>query len=286
MHSPRKSRPIQFISLLTAMILIMLLLVSCGGNAPSGGDKPDVEEKPDVTAPQDEEEDVNTQQQQDEDSDTPGAPASASESYSAYIQAKGELITKLTDALANNPGTEFTSMSLLGVSMVDLAMLPASSFGLGEAAAITALGFLGAEDIEYSESGNKYSVKYRGQDGLNYELHGEYDKAADALKCTSFVDGKESLTSEYRRTSFGYVSQMYVIDDDGSTYVYQLAVSGPDGVVGMSQVSEPPSLLTGNESIDFPKQCKEWYAIKGDEVTGVTSDGDEISFVYTPSENE
>ena len=63
MHSPRKSRPIQFISLLTAMILIMLLLVSCGGNAPSGGDKPDVEEKPDVTAPQDEEEDVNTQQQ-------------------------------------------------------------------------------------------------------------------------------------------------------------------------------------------------------------------------------
>lgn len=44
MHSPRKSRPIQFISLLTAMILIMLLLVSCGGNAPSGGDKPDVEE--------------------------------------------------------------------------------------------------------------------------------------------------------------------------------------------------------------------------------------------------
>ena len=108
-----------------------MLLVSCGGNAPSGGDKPDVEEKPDVTAPQDEEEDVNTQQQQDEDSDTPGAPASASESYSAYIQAKGELITKLTDALANNPGTEFTSMSLLGVSMVDLAMLPASSFGLG-----------------------------------------------------------------------------------------------------------------------------------------------------------
>ncbi len=286
MHSPRKSRPIQFISLLTAMILIMLLLVSCGGNAPSGGDKPDVEEKPDVTAPQDEEEDVNTQQQQDEDSDTPGAPASASESYSAYIQAKGELITKLTDALANNPGTEFTSMSLLGVSMVDLAMLPASSFGLGEAAAITALGFLGAEDIEYSESGNKYSVKYRGQDGLNYELHGEYDKAADALKCTSFVDGKESLTSEYRKTSFGYVSQIYVIDDDGSTYVYQLAVSGPDGVVGMSQVSEPPPLLTGNESIDFPKQCKEWYAIKGDEVTGVTSDGDEISFVYTPSENE
>ena len=246
MYSLKKIRVFKLISLLTAMVLFVLLLVSCSGNAASGKDKPDEEERPDVTAPQDEEEDTDTEQQQDEGSDIPGAPASASESYTAYIQAKGDLITKLTDALANNPGTEFTSMSLLGVSMVDLAMLPASSFGLGEAAAITALGFLGAEDIEYSESGNKYSVKYRGQDGLNYELHGEYDKAADALKCTSFVDGKESLTSEYRRTSFGYVSQMYVIDDDGSTYVYQLAVSGPDGVVGMSQVSEPPPLLTGN----------------------------------------
>ena len=295
MYSLKKIRVFKLISLLTAMVLFVLLLVSCSGNAASGKDKPDEEERPDVTAPQDEEEDTDTEQQQDEGSDIPeqdegsdipGAPASASESYTAYIQAKGDLITKLTDALANNPGTELTSMSLLGVSMVDLAMLPASSFGLGEAAAITALGFLGAEDIEYSESGNQYSVKYRGQDGLNYELHGEYDKAADALKCTSFADGKESLTSEYRKTSFGYVSQIYVIDDDGSTYVYQLAVSGPDGVVGMSQVSEPPKALTGNESIDFPKQCKEWYAIEGDAVTGVTSDGEEISFTYTPSEDE
>jgi hypothetical protein len=54
----------------------------------------------------------------------------------------------------------------------------------------------------------------------------------------------------------------------------------------MSQVSEPPKALTGNESIDFPKQCKEWYAIEGDAVTGVTSDGEEISFTYTPSEDE
>ncbi|HHZ14324.1 MAG TPA: hypothetical protein GX394_10415, partial [Clostridiales bacterium] len=218
-------------------------------------------------------------------SDNSGSPATASESYSAFIQAKGELLTKLSDALANNPETALNSMSLLGISMIDLALVPASSFGLGEESALMVLGFLGAEDLVYSENGNQYSVKYKGEDGKSYELQGEYDKAADALKCTSLVDGKETLTSEHRKTPYGYVSQAYVIDDDGSAYVYQLTATGTDGVVGMSKASEKPSSLTGSESIDFPKQCQEWYAMNGNRVTGLTADGDEISFDYTPSED-
>ena len=260
------------------IILIVLMLVNCGGNAPSGGDKPDDEEKPGVESQSDE-------QQQDVASDTPGAPANASESFGNYIEAKGELIGIITDALTNNPGTELDSVSLLGVTMVDMALLPASSFGLGQEAAITTLGLLGAEDVVYSENGNQYSVKYRNAEGKQFELQGVYDKAADALKCTSFTEGKEDLISEYRKTSFGYVGQVYVIGEDGSTYVYQLAVSGKDGAVGISEVSAKPSALTGNETIDFPKQCKEWYAIKGNDFTGVTSDGRELSFVYTPSED-
>ena len=283
MFSTKKRRPMQFLYQLTAMIFIVLLLVSCGGKATSGDEMNDKGQSEAVEKP-DKQQDANSGSQ-DIGSDNSGSPATASESYSAYIQAKGELLTRLSDALASNPETAFSSMSLLGISMVDLALLPASSFGLGEASANMALGFLGAEDIVYSENGNQYSVKYKGEDGSNYELQGEYDKAADALKCVSLVEGKETFTSEHRKTSYGYVSQTYVINDDGSTYVYQLTATGTDGVVGMSKVSEKPSSLTGSESIDFPKQCQEWYAIDGNRVTGVTADGNEISFDYTPSED-
>jgi hypothetical protein len=277
-----KSRsPMQFAYQLTAMILIVLLLVSCGGNTPSGKDKPDDEGKP-VDAVQSDEQ----QGEQDVGSDMSGSPATAAQSFSAYMEAKSEVISILSDALVSNPGTELDSMSLLGVIMVDMALLPASSFGIGQEAASMTLGFLGADDVVYSEKGNQYSVKYRSDKGEQFELQGVFDKAADALKCTSLKDGKESLISEHRKTSFGYVGQVYVINEDGSTYLYKLAVSGKNGAVGISESSAAPPSLTGSESIDFPKECPEWYAIKGDAFTGVTSDGRELSFVYTPSEDE
>lgn len=273
MFTTKKRKSMQFVYQLTAMILTMLLLVSCGGGVPSGEDKPDSEETPEVTA------------QQDEVTKESFSSSTIAESFGAYMEAKGELISTLSDALATNPGTEFDSISLLGIVMVDIALVPASCFGLGQDVAVATLGFLGGEDILYSESGNQYSVKYRKDEGEQYELQGEYDKTANALKCISKINGEESLISEYRKTSFGYVSQTYAVNEDGSIHVYHLAVSGKDGAVGISKASEVPPALTGSETIDFPKQCQEWYAIKGNAVTGFTSDGRKISFVYTPSED-
>ncbi len=271
MFTTKNRRSLQLVYQLTAIIMIILLVVSCGRNIPSGKSKPDDEGKPGA--------------KQDVGSDMPGPAATAAESFAAYSKAKGDLVTVLTDALASNAGTEMNSMSLLGVALVDLAVIPASCFGLGEEAATTALGLMDLEDIVYSENGNQYSVKYKNAEGEQYELQGVYDKAADALRCTSLFDGKESLIWEYRKTSFGYVGQFYVINEDGVTYVYKLAVSGKDGAFGISEASAAPPALTGSETIDFPKQSTEWYAIKGDAVTGATADGKEISFVYTPSEN-
>jgi hypothetical protein len=284
MFTIKKRNPMQFLYKLTAMILIMLLLVSYGKSIPSGEDKPDSKGKPEVTAQQDEQKDASPEQQ-DEVSNESGPPSTAGQSLGAYLEAKSELVSILSDALSTNPGTELDSMSFLGIAMVDLALVPASCFGLGQDVAIATLGTLGAGDVEYSESGNQYSVKYRSAESKQCELQGEYDKAADALKCISKMDGKEGLIMEYRKTSFGYVGQIYAINEDGSTHVYQLAVSGKDGAVGISKESAAPPELTGSETIDFPKQCQEWYAIEGDAVTGVTSDGREISFVYTPSED-
>lgn len=263
---------------LTAMILIMALLAGCGRKVPSTEDKSDkqvTKSDTQVTA------DVSPQSDSDKASNQ---PATAGESYSAFTSAKGEMYNKLSDALSSNVDTAFDAMSLLGVALVDLALVPVSCFGLGEESVNIALGFLGAQDVEYNENGNKYSVKYKNTEGKLYELEGVYDKAADSMKCTVKEDGKDSLIMEYRKTSFGYVSQVYSIKGDGTASLYKLAISGMDGGVGMSEATEIPPALNGKETSDFYKECPEWYAIKGNDVTGVNADGKEISFVYTPSE--
>lgn len=298
MSTTKKRKLMQLLYQLTAIIIIILLLVGCGKSKTSGKVKPD-EGKAEGTTQQEvkpasQQSNQTTQQNIQQDADpkqqdtTPtesNLPSTAGQSLGAYLEAKNRLVSILSDALTSNPGTELISMKFFDITMADISLLPASSFGFGQEVAAASLEVLGMKDVEYSESGSKYSVKYRNNEGNQCELQGEYDKTADALKCISIIDGKESLISENRKTSFGYISQIYTINEDGSSFVYQLAISGEDGAVGISNVSSAPPALTGNEAIDFPKQCQEWYAIKGKEVTGVTSDGKEISFEYTRPEN-
>ncbi|MGI6538423.1 MAG: hypothetical protein ACOX22_08890 [Caldicoprobacterales bacterium] len=284
----KKTRgPVKLLYRLIAIILAVMLLVGCGGkNVTSGDNKPDSEGKSEATEQPEEQKQTETEKPDNTGSDSPGSPATASESFTNYTNAKGEVITKISDALASNPDTAMDSLSFLGLFMIDLAMVPASSFGVGETAAASALGILGIKDIKYSEDGNQYSIKYKNEEGKELELQGIYDKTADSLKCTSFIDGKETFYSEYYKTSFGYVAQIYAVEDDGSSIAYKIAISGEDGAIGVEEGASKPSLLTGGESADFPKDCPKWYAIKGDQFTGVSSDGVEISFTYVPSEDD
>jgi hypothetical protein len=271
---------------LTALMLVFLLLVSCGSGNPSGGGKPVDSAKPDSTMQPDA---TKTQSNDQEEPDTnapgPGATSTVAESFGAYVEAKGELLTALTDALTNNPGTELDSLSLLGVMMVDMVLLPAASFGLGNESAAATLGILGAGDIEYSENGNEYSIKYKNDDGEKHEIIGVFDPKTNGLKCIAIKDGKENVVSEYKQTPYGYVSQIYFVNDDGEASVYQMTISGKSGIVGISEASSVPAALSGNEAIDFPKTSKEWYALDGDEFTGVNSEGEKLSFKYTPSDD-
>ncbi len=276
---------LQFVLRETALMLVLLLLVSCGSGNPSGGGKPVDSGKPDKTTQPVETTQPNDQKDPDTNVTGPGSSSTPAESFEVYLEAKTEVLATLSDALANNPGTELDTMSLLGVMMVDMALLPATSFGLGKEVATATLGILGAADVEYSEKGNEYSIKYKGNEGEKYEVTGEFDPKVNALKTAAIIDGKETLVSEYRQTSFGYVSQVYTINDDGKASVYHLAISGKNGMVGISEATSAPAGLSGNEAIDFPKESKEWYAIDGDQFTGVTSDGRELSFKYTPSDD-
>ena len=58
----------------------------------------------------------------------------------------------------------------------------------------------------------------------------------------------------------------------------------PDAI--FAAVSSGAEGLTGSEAADFPKTAKEWYAISGNTITGMTAEGKSVNFEYVPSENE
>ncbi len=207
-----------------------------------------------------------------------------SESYIAFIEIKSDLTSKITDGLLSNPDTILASFRLQGVVVVDLVMVPASVLGMGKSAAESGLGFLGATDVELSESGNRHIIKYKDKDGVICGFEGEYDEAKDSLVCKATKDGQDSLNSEYFKTPFGYVAQYYSVNDDGTVEIYKLAIQGEDGIIGIS-VTDEYTPLKGNETIDFPKSSNEWYAIFGDTFTGLTKDGTELNFKYIPADD-
>lgn len=221
---------------------------------------------------------VEDVQQNGADSDTTSA------FYSAYMEAKSAVLTPLMDALGNNPDTMMSAMSFLGVTMSDLYLLPAMYFGLGETSVATALAMMGAKDVTYNEQGNQYTVTYKDSNEKTVTLTGTYEKGKSLVTVGS-TDGTENVFAETYRTAFGYVGQFYIIADDGTASLYQVSVSGKDGVFGIVTGEPRPAPLAGNEPADFPKSAKEWYAISGNNVTGMTSDGKSISFTYVPSES-
>ena len=275
----------KMISLLLAVLLLGVLFAGCGGPGAAPSSNDDVSDPVDLLPEEDETPD-------DEPADVPagdsasGTGSGVADSYTAYLDAKNLMISRLADGLSNNPETAFSALSLLGVTMADLALMPVALFGLGQVSMEAGLAFFGATDVTYSENGNSYTVSYADKEGIQYDFTGTYDAAADALVCTAKTNGVESIYSEYRKTSFGYVGQYYFINDDDTTSLYQLAVKGEDGTLGVSTVSGQPAALTGGESVDFPKACAEWYSINGNIITGVTSDGTQLDFEYTPSATE
>lgn len=208
----------------------------------------------------------------------------ASAFYSAYMEAKSAVLTPLMDAIGNNPDTMMSAFSFLGITMSDLYLLPAMYFGLGETSVATALAMMGAKDVTYSEQGNQYTVTYKDSNDKAATLTGTYEKGKSLIAVGS-TNGTENVFAETYRTAFGYVGQFYFIADDGTATLYQVAISGKDGVFGVVSGGQRPAPLAGNEPADFPKSAKEWYAISGDNVTGMTAEGKSINFTYVPSES-
>lgn len=250
------------ISLFMAMLLIMFL-AGCGN---SGGEP------------------ANNKDGNSKLSATP-TEFTAQQSYAAYMEAKSELTDALTDALSDNPDYAMESMALLGVVLVDVAIMPAAFLGLGQDAVANGLAVLGGTDVKYTENGNLYTVTYKNQNGETYEFQAKYDPAADVLVCEVISGGEdEGIYYEYRKAPFGYVGQIYSFERDAVAESYRISMYENGGVIGIFESDQRPAALTGGEAKDFPKACPRWYAQDGSTITAVTAEGEEVSFEYSAKE--
>jgi len=269
-------------------LLLFLLAAGCGPAGEPAGGKPAKSEASDVPQKNDAYEDEDTRPDpgdnnidRDDDDTAELVITTPAEAYAAYSVAKNELVSLITEALTSNSGLALESMHMMGPVMIDLLVLPASLMGLGEIAAASGLSVIGATDVTYSENGNQYKITYSDQEGKKTEFTGTYDAAKDAFACEVLADDGGKIYYEYRRTPFGYVSQVYNVSED-ETELFQFSIHEKGGVLGISYVSDKPAALTGNEPKDFPTDCRQWYSIDGTTVTGVASDGREFEFEYIP----
>lgn len=275
----------KFLSLLLAVMMIFVLFAGCNGAGQSNTDETESADQEETeTAEISETAEVSEPVTVESAISSSGSPVV--DSYTAFVEAKSAMVTRLTDGLSNNEATLWASMSMLGVVMVDLYLLPVAFFGLGEEAAVAGLAFFNASGVQYTENGNSYTITYSNEEGSVSSLTGVWDAAANSLVCTGSTDGVENIYSEYHKTSYGYISQYYFLNDDGTASLYIVTVQGEDGALGISATpTGKPAPLTGSEPIDYPTTLPEWYAINGMTITGVMSDGTAVDFEYVPSES-
>jgi hypothetical protein len=198
-----------------------------------------------------------------------------SKSYTAYTEAKSNVVSKIIDALSEDSDTAFSAFELSGVVMIDIVMLPVYYFSMGQEAASAGLSYMDATNVKYSEEGNKYVISYNDSENAVWIYEGYFDEAADSLTCKATKDGEDAIYADYHKTKYGYAGQYYLINDDGNTSVYKVSVQGEDGYLGISNEDEY-SPLNGDEAYDFQIDCEQWYSVSGDKVIGISAGGTKV----------
>lgn len=253
--------------LLVVVLVTGLLLIGCAKSGSGGSDRP-------ATSPAK----TDKPQEETKKGETPPKGSTATDSYTRYLEAKNEMMTRLTEAVNAQPEAAMAAFSFFKLTMVDLAMLPAAFIGQDETAAAAGMAFFGIEGVRLEHSGDSASLIYKNQAGEESVFTGRYDPRADWYTFTLVVDGKENLYAEYRGTSYGYVAQYFLTNDDGTTTLMRVTIEGKDGSIGLEDGGSRPAPLTGNENPDFPMKMPEWYAVKGNAFKGLMSDGTELDF--------
>lgn len=261
-----------------SILLICLLLVGCG--KPSNASNDSVKPADNAT----ETTDNSAGKTKDSSTGAPIAqsdkPRNLSESYTAYITVKGDFSSRLSDGLSEAQSA--AGLDLLGISLIDLYLVPILAMGVDETYAQSALSYFDFTGIKYTADGNHYTLNFTDAGGIPTVIETTYDSAKDAASSEVKQSGEKAVILEYTKTSYGYATQYFIKNGDGTYAIYKgTFYNEKDGIIGLTNnaAAQPASIVGGAEvSKDFPKDCSSWYEINGTAGTGKDYDGTTFEF--------
>lgn len=211
----------------------------------------------------------------EQDSSDPASLAPATnpaQGYNNYIAVKGDAYDRVSDAAEKSDTLAFTvSMNMVGMTFIDLYLIPLTVFGTDAQAVQMALGFFGLKDVEYNGVGNEFSVSYTNSDGATIKQTCTYDPAKDQMTSTVYeADGKVSVFFEYvNQGNNTYASQYYYLSN--GSYQVMRAYFDQDNVAAFSTVTaaEEPASILGKTGLneDFVKNSESYMILKDGKIT-------------------
>ena len=212
--------------------------------------------------------------------DEPAKSSAATESYTRYIEMKGEAYERLFAKLQDNPELIMQSLSLLPVTFMDYTLIPLTVLGEDEVAARTALTLFGAKNLKIKKSGNDSELSYTDNDGETIVFAVSYDPKMDSLKGTiTQKDDFDSLLFEYVSIGNGYVSQYLTRSKDSEAQVIR-AFFDEDNIVafGFSEQNDLPASIYQNDRLDLGfvrENSTSYFVLKDGEIEIKSEDENE-----------
>lgn len=176
--------------LIFLLIIISLMLVSCGKKTAGGNDIGG------------------------------GKGKTIHESYEDYLEKKQDMYGLLNTAIDANEGNYqdsiALSMSLISFAGLDYSLVPLTFCGLDEASVKAGLLHLYG-NIDYKSSNNSCTMTFtNGEEKVRYESI--YDSATDSVQTKIFNNDKLVGLSEYVKIGTGYASQYYFSEENATIY--------------------------------------------------------------------
>lgn len=262
----------KFAAILIVLSLLLSVLGGCMKTPKVPANEPSASQgsNADVSAPVEDEADVDQQSYDDTEQNDDQAPlepaTNPSEGYTNYITVKTNAYDRVTMASDQSDSLSMMiAMSFLGVTMVDLSLISLSMFTEDLAAAEMGMGMLGMNDVKITGNGNDYTITYTDSEGATIKQTCSYDAKKDQMASTLYdADSNIAMFFEYIHSGDSYTAQYYYPSDDGYTVIKAYFDNDNIAAFGTMSSSSVPASIIGQSGFnaDFVKNDESYLILE------------------------
>lgn len=199
------------------------------------------------------------------------APATnPSEGFSNYSTYKSAAYDRAIAASEKSETLSMTvGMSFLGVTFIDLSLLPLTMLVGDPATSEAAMAFL-FTDAKITGNGNNFTITYKDAEGGEIKQTCQYDPGKDTMMSTMFdTDGSIGIFFEYVNLGDAYVAQYYYPSDENYEVIRSYFDKDNVAAFGIVTASEEPASIIGKNGFneDFVKNDESYMILKDGKLT-------------------